>query len=192
MGFSHSWIAVRGTTRERALDALGMTMSEIRTDLLQGVALFESAGDWLVFVSDDYRDAIEGPLSELGSLGDAAVACGTNDEALYFAACGYEAGSDIWSVTVKPAKHVFRVVGFPPEQLDPLLARAKAAQAEGVDLFTAIPAALAKSICGFELADDLAAIQHVSLKPTGVKPQKQPVHSASNKAGFLTRLFSRS
>ena len=191
MGFSHSWIAVRGLARERALEALGMTMSEIQTDLLQGIALFDWADSWLVVVSDDYRDALEGQLSKLGNLGEAAVACGTNDEALYFAACGYEAGSDIWSVTVNPVKHVFRVVGFPPEQLDPLLAEAKAAQAEGVDMFTAIPAALAKSICGFELEGDLGAIQHVSLKSTGVKPQVGAAHSASAKPGFLARLFGR-
>lgn len=190
MGFSHSWIAVRGLTREAALEALAMEVSDVRTDLLEGTALFDWPNGWLVVVSDDYQEALQGQLSELGSLGEVAIACGTNDDAQYFAACGYQDGSDVWSVRVNPAKHVFRVVGYPPEQMDPFIAEAKAAEADGVDLFSAIPAALAESICGFALDGDLGAIKHVSLKSTGVKPRSQ-ARSASSKSGFLARLFGR-
>lgn len=191
MGFSHSWIAVRGLTREAALEAVGMEISAEQTELLEGTSLFDWPNEWLIVVSDDYLDALQGQLSELGSLGEVAVACGTDDEALYFAACGYQDGSDVWSVKVNPAKHVFRVVGYPPEQLDPIIGEAKIAEADGIDLFSAIPAALAESICGFALDGDLAAIEHVSLKSTGAKPRKRAAHGASHKSSFLARLFGR-
>jgi hypothetical protein len=190
VGFSHSWIAVQGLTPERALEALGMEVSDVKTDLLEGVSLFDWRDDWLVLVSDDYQSALGGELAELGPLGVSAVAYGASEEALYWRACGYEDGSDIWSITVNPAKQIFRVIGFPPEDLDSLLAHANAAQAEGKDLFTAIPGVLAESICGFALHGDLSAIGHVSLKSTG-RP-RQPTVRASGKPGFLARLFGRS
>jgi len=189
MGLSHSWIAVRGLTREQTLEALGMDVSDAQTNLLEGVSLLEWRDDWLVIVSDDYRNALQGELAELGQLGTSAVAYGASEEALYWGACGYEDGSDVWSITVNPAKQVFRVVGYPPEQLDPLLGQAKAAQAEGTDLFTAIPAVLAESICGFALEGDLSAVRHVSLKSTG-RPRQKPAASP-RKPGLLARIFGR-
>jgi len=189
MGFSHSWIAVRGLTRERALEALGSEVSDAETDLLEGVSLFDWRDDWLVIVSDDYQDALEGDLAELGPLGVSAIAYGASEEDLYWSACGYEGGSDVWSITVNPARQIFRVVGFPPEDLDPLLAHAKAAQAEE-DLFTAIPAVLAESICGFALDGDLGTIRHVSLKSTG-RPRREPTARVPKKPGLLARIFGR-
>jgi len=84
MGFSHSWIAVRGATREQAMEALGMEVSNVQTDLLAGVSLFEWPDEWLVVISDDYQNALQGELAQLGRLGASAVAYGADEEALYW------------------------------------------------------------------------------------------------------------
>ena len=193
MGFSHSFIAVQGVTREQALEALGMTVSEVQTDILEGVALFDWSDDWLVVLSEDDRDALDGELAELGSLGRAAVAYGVDVDAPYSTASGYEGGKDTWIVTVKPSQGRISVVGQPPEQLDSIIGTAKAEQQDTeVDLFFDVPARLAESICGFRIGKgDPDAIRHVSLKSTGVSRQKSPARAPKG-PGFFARLFGRS
>jgi hypothetical protein len=192
MSFLQSWIAVQGVTREQALDVLGMEVSDVQAELFEGVALIERPDGWLLVLSDDDEDAFGGVLARLAPLGRAAVAYGLDAET-YCSACGYEAGRDVWSVTVNPSKRVFRVVGQPPAQLDPIIAEAKAEQANtDVDLFFQIPAKLAQSICGFRLGeDDPATIRYTSLKSTGVRRQEQ-IASATQGRGFFARLFGRS
>jgi len=189
MDFSHSWIAVQGLTREEALEALGMAVADVRTDILEGVAMFDWSDDWLVILNDDDGDVSAGDLAELGRLGRAAVAFSVNEHAPYSNACGYEAGKDVWTVTVKPGQRVFRVVGQPPAQLDPIIAAAKAEQGNtDVDLFFDIPATLAESICGFRVGNgDPEALRHVSLKSTGFSRRES--HA---RPGFFARLFGRS
>jgi hypothetical protein len=193
MGFSHSFIAVQGLTREQALEALGMEVAEVQTDLLEGISLFDWSDDWLVVLSEDDRDAVDGELAELGALGRAAVAYGVNVDAPYATACGYEGGEDIWIVTVKPSQGRISVVGQPPEQLDSIIGAARTEQQNTeVDLFFDIPARLADSICGYRIGKgDPDAIQHVSLKSTGISRSKSPARTPKG-PGFFTRLFGRS
>jgi hypothetical protein len=192
MGFAHSWIAVRGLTREQALESLGMAVSEVQTDLLEGVALFDWSDDWLVVLSEDDGNGFDGELAELGRLGRAAVAYGVNLDADFSTAYGFEAGKDIWVVTADPNQQRLRVVGHPPEQLDSIIRAAKAEQGNTeVDLFFDIPASLADSICGFRIGKgDPEAIRHVSLKSTGA-PRQARARAASARPGFLARLFGR-
>jgi len=193
VGFSHSFIAVQGLTREQALEALGMAVSEVRTDLLEGVTLFDWSDDWLVVLSADDRDALEGELAELGSLGRAAVAYGVDTDVPYATGRGYEGGKDSWTVTVKPNQGRISVVGQPPEQLDSIIGAAKAEQQNTeVDLFFDIPARLAESICGFLIDEgDPDALQYVSLKSTGLGRPKSR-ERAPKGPGFFARLFGRS
>jgi len=191
MGLSHSWIAVRGLTREQALETLAMEVSDVETDFIDGIALFDWPGDWLVVISDDDEDALEGRLAELGPLGEAAVACSVNEHVMHSSAMGWEAGEGVWSVKVGPG-FVVRVVGQPPEQLDPIISETKAEQENSeADLFFDIPAKLAESICGFMLGEvDPDAVQHVSLKSKAAEP-REAVARETGKPGFFARLFGR-
>lgn len=192
MGFSFSWIAVRGLSREQVLEALGAEVADVQADILEGLALFDWPEGWVIVFSDDYRDAIQGQLATLGRLAQSAVARGFDAEKTYNVAAGYESGHDRWSVTVNPSRRVFRVVGHPPEQLNSIVAAAKAEQANtDVDLFFEIPAVLAESICGFRLGGgDPDAIRHVSLKRIKAENRK-PVGLGGRKPGFLARLFGQ-
>ena len=169
MAFAHSWIAVQGLTREQALEALAMEVSDVQTDILEEIALFEWSDDWLVLLSEDDRDAINGDLAELGTLGRAYVAYGVDVDAPYATACG-RAGKDDWIVTGKPDRGRISVVGQPPGQLDSIIATARAGQADTeIDLSFEIPAELAESICGFRMGKgDPDTFRHVSLKSTGI------------------------
>lgn len=191
MGFSHSWIAVQGLTREQALDALAMEVSDVQADILEGIALLEWSDDWLVLLSEDDQDAMNGDLAELGPLGRAYVAYGVDMDAPYATACGLE-GEDDWIVTVRPDRGRISVVGQPPAQLDSIIAAARAGQADTeIDLQFEIPAELAESICGFRMGKgDPETFRHVSLKSTGIaKPA--PARSGGGRPGFFSRLFGR-
>ena len=191
MGFSFSWIAVQGLTREQVLNALGMEVSGVNTDYLEGIVLFDRPEGWLIVVSEDDRDAMEGSLSDLGPLAKIAVARGFNEDKGYNVASGYAAGEALWSITVNPSRRVFSVVGQPPAQLDAIISTAKAEQGNTeTDLFFDIPAVLAESICGFRLGkSEPNASPHVNLKSTGAKPATSVRNR--QKPGFFARLFGR-
>jgi len=190
MGFSLSWIAVRGMTREQALEALGMEVSEEPADILEGVAMLEWPGDWLVVLSGDDRDALGGDLAALGQLGRTYVAYGMDTDVPYASACGRQGKSD-WTLTVKPNQGRMSVVVEVPAQLDAIIAAAKAQQADTeIDLFFEIPAELAESICGFRIGKgDPDTFGHVTLKPNGLP--RSPSGPGPRRAGFLGRLFGR-
>jgi len=195
MGFSHSWIAVRGLTPERALEALGMEISPSPREglFMEGIALIDWP-DWLLVISDNDSDAFEGRLAKLTAFGR-AVACSINERVMYSEARGYEAGEQRWAVTHDPngdeSLYSLHVTGSPPDELEAIIQAAKAEQdSEGgeeadVDFMFDIPPTLAKSICGFLLGEgDFRAIHYSSLKPIG---SPEP----SQKRGFLARLFGR-
>ena len=193
MGFSHSWIAVQGLTRERALEVLGMEISPARRPnlFMDGVALIDWP-DWLLVISDKDNDAFEGPLSKLAAFGP-AVACTINERVMYSEARGYETGEQLWSVVHDPngdeSLYSLQITGSPPNQLESIARDAKAEQdKEGgeesdVDFIFDVPPRLAEAICGFMLGEgDLDAIRFSNLKLIG---SPEP----SEKRGFFARLF---
>jgi hypothetical protein len=194
MGFSHSWIAVRGVTRERALEALGMEISDIQTDYLDGVALIDWQDNWLLAISDDSADAFDGDLAQLAALGD-AVACSVQEDVMYSEARGYEAGKEIWRVVHDPNEdeslYSLQINGKMPQPFDAIARETRAEQdKEGgedadVDFIFEVPAKLAASICGFKLDEsDPDESQYRTLNRIGAR--------GNGKAGFFARLFGRS
>jgi hypothetical protein len=197
MGFSHSWIAVKGVTTERALEALGMEISRVQTDYLEGIALIEWPDDWLLVLSDNSEEAIDGDLTRLAPLGRAVV-CSIEEHVMQSEARGYEDGVQVWSVLHDPngdeSIYSLRIAGSPPEQLDDIVRAVKAEQdAEGgedagADVMFDIPPKLAASICGFMLGEeDPAAVRHSSLKLIG---SAEPAER-TERPGFFARLFGR-
>ena len=193
MGFSHSSIAVQGITRDQALEALGMTVSEIQTDILEGVSMFDWFDGWLIILSEDDGDGFDGQLEELGRLGQSAVAYGVNVDAGFSTAYGFEDGTEAWVVTTDPKRRNLRVVGSPPEQLDSIILAAKTEQENSeVDLFFDIPAKLMESICGYRIGKgDPDTIRYVNLKSTGDRKPEPGARTSYARPGFFARLFGR-
>lgn len=197
MGFSHSWIAVRKLKREQALEALGMEISEVQTDFLDGIALIDWKDDWLLAISDDSEDAFDGALAKLAALGD-AVACSVHEGVMYSEARGYQSGKEIWRVVHDPNEdgglYSLRTSGEPPEPFDTIVRKTRAEQdKEGgedadVDFIFDVPTQLAASICGFTLGEsDPDESQYCSLNLIGAAPAPRE----GGKPGFFARLFGR-
>ena len=197
MGFSHSWIAVRGLTREQALEALGMKVSAVQTDFLDGVALIDWKDDWLLAISDDCEDAFDGDLAKLAALGQAVASC-VHEGVMYSEARGYESGKEVWRIVHDPNEdeslYSLRTSGDPPVHFDAIVRQTRAEQdREGgedadVDFIFEIPAKLAASICGFTLGEsDPDESQYSSLNRIGAAPAQR----GGNKPGFFARLFGR-
>jgi hypothetical protein len=203
VGFSHSWIAVQGLKQEQVLEALGMEVSDVQTDFLDGTALIDWKDDWLLVISDDGRDAFEAYLADLAPRGRAAVVCGIHESVMYSEARGYEAGKEIWGIVHDPDKgeslYSLEVSGQPPEPFDAILHSARAEQdKEGgedadVDLIFDIPAQLAAAICGFTLGEsDPDESQYRSLNRIGAAPARGRGPTQGSRPGFFARLFGRS
>lgn len=194
MGFSHSWIAVQGLTSERALEALGMEVEEVRAPeemTADGLYLGVAPNGWLIALTDRWARAFEGALADLAKFGP-AVACEVNEHVMYSEARGYDAGSESWRVVYdcEEGPDALRVDGNPPPQFSEIRRKAEAEQeAEGgedagVDVLFDIPALLAQSICGFMLGEnEPEGFRYLKLRRVGGKPERRP--------GFFARLFGR-
>ena len=194
MGFSHSWIAVQGLTSERALEALGMEVEEVRAPenmTADGLYLGVAPNGWLIALTDRRANAFEGALGELAKFGP-AVACQVNEHVMYSEARGYEAAAESWRVVYdcEEGPDALRVDGNPPPQLEEIRRKAEAEQeTEGgedadVDILFEIPARLACSICGFMLGEnEPEGFRYLKLRRIGGEPERRP--------GFLARLFGR-
>lgn len=202
MGFSHSWIAVQGLSRERALEALGMEVSDTQTDYLDGTALIDWKDGWLLVIDDNSREAFEGYLSDLAPLGR-AVACRIHEGVMYSEARGYEAGKEIWGIVHDPdtdgSLYSLQVSGQLPPQFDAIVREARVEQdGEGgedadVDVIFDVPANLAASICGFMLGEsDPEETQYRSLQMIGGAPTQSQHSRQERRPGFFARLFGRS
>jgi len=199
MGFSHSWVAVQGLSPERALEALGMEVSEVLAprdipDWRRITVMGQMKDDWLLVLSADAEDAFEGKLSRLTLLGP-AIACSVYESVMFSEARFYVGGEQSWRVAHDPEKEesvgALEVTGSLPAELEAVIRKARAEQdAEGgedadVDIMFDIPGDLSKLICGYKPGDDeREGFRYSVLRKIGGEPAKKP--------GFLGRLFGRS
>lgn len=195
MGFSSSWFAVRGVSREDLLTALSCGPSGRRADHPDfRLCIAALPQDWqLVWLDRDLEQAFR-DITAL-SAATAGVACAIEEHVMVSEARGYANGAEVWRVIHDPEAgesiYHFEAKGTPPPQLVGILATAKAEQAaEGgedadIDLIFDVPTNLAKSLCGFkhdeEPADGVVfeELRRVKGKGGGGKP------------GFFARLFGR-
>jgi hypothetical protein len=189
MGFSHSWVAVRGCSPAAVIEALGFEETGDTDPVLPGrLGVAELPGGWTILVSADFDGAFKKWAPALVALGREAVACAEEEHVMYAEARGYDAGAESWRVvrdcTKEPFSYV-EVTGAPPPQFEGIRTKAFAQQAAeggddaGVDMIFEIPPQLAHSVCGFRLGED---------PPEGVvfaelRRKRSP--------GLLQRLFSK-
>ncbi len=194
MGFSHSWIAVQGLTTERAIEALGFEIEEIREPedmTADGLYVGAMPNGWLIALTDRQDNAFESPLVDLAKFGP-AVACEVNERVMYSEARGYDANAETWRVIYdcEDGPEALKIEGNPPPQFDKIQREAKAEQEDddGVDVLFEIPALLARSICGYMLGEnEPEGFRYIKLRRAGA-----PSGDARPKGpGFLSRLFGR-
>ncbi len=204
MGFSFSWFAVRGVTRDTALEELGLELTG-KTDFhvpICGVAQLPDG--WLLFAFDEDLDrAFEESFVALSKHGP-AVACAVDEHVMFQEARGYEGGAQVWRVTHDSSKpegmYHLDVEGRPPATFEEIRRTALANQDENggkdseVDFVCEAPLELAKSICGFKHDDDPPE----EMTPFAGLRRSRAAASGSGgggggdgKPGFFARLFGR-
>lgn len=195
MGFSHSWVAVRGVALPDALAAAGLELGAApqRRRRVAEVVCSELADGWLLFLSDNFDDAFKGDLTPLTRLGS-AVACAVEEHVMCSEARGYEAGVEVWRVVRDPDKARLGVTasgdlpagfeeirdGHLKEQMD------EGGEAAGVDVMFDVPPRVAQSVCGFFLGEDPPGGLVVrDVRKAGGAATAEP------RPGFFARLFRR-
>lgn len=191
VGYSASWFAVRGVSRDAVLTAFQWQASGVRTQYPEfQLCMAELPQEWLlVWFDDDFERAFR-EVAVLPPHGT-VVACAVEEHVMESEARGYADGVETWRVTHDPDRgeslYHLETSGNPPTQLARILADAKAAQAAAggeeadVDMIFDVPVDLAKSICGFKHNDD---------PPEGAAfEQLRRAKASAGKPGFLARLF---
>lgn len=200
MGFSASWIAVKGLAAETAIEALGLEVVSEGNPYPEGdVSIAALANGWtVVWFEQDVEAAFGAPARVLLPHGP-AVACAVEEHVMFSEARGYADGAETWRVTWDCEKQDDEptAAGDLPAAYAGVLAKAIEEQAapdnQGVDMLWDVPPDLAKSICGFRhdesLPDGSTFIQLRRTSHHGAS--HQPAGEARNQAGggFWRRLF---
>ncbi|HPF40121.1 MAG TPA: hypothetical protein PK093_15905 [Phycisphaerae bacterium] len=165
MGFRLSWIAIKGTPPDIALDSLSLERTGTRESTPESqIACASLPNGWFLIVVNDHIPSITGPDSAAAiSVGCRAVVCHVNETTMDSSAAGYEDGGQTWSVIHNPEQDPTNVdiCGRPPESLNNILERLNAAQnaTAGDDTKTAplfeAPVDLANDIVGFRYDADV-------------------------------------
>jgi hypothetical protein len=152
MGFSLSWLAVRGKTPEALLEQLGLSRTgeheEIPESEIVGAQL---PGGWYVVVNDHDVRFVDDAVLEMVSVGGEAVTCFVEEHVMCSAATGWKNGKEVWAViheAERGLEHLAEDGRLPPE-LAAIRDRLGAEEADGVDYIFDVPVELAEALTGF-------------------------------------------
>ena len=194
MGWSASWIAVKGASKETVLSHLALveTGEAVSPGTRRtGLCCTELSGGWLVVFSEDFDWANNGRLIDVSRFG-LALACRFEDKVeMTSELSAAEAGVERWRVFHNSVGSIYRldVTGDPPAELASIRDRAFQVQAEeggedaGVDLVHDVPLDLGKAVCGYR--SDEFGVAFAALHGDPAKGSVQP-----RKPGLIDRLFA--
>jgi hypothetical protein len=195
VGVCLSWFAVKGLSRDAALEELGLelTRQTPRDELPERMGVAELSDEWLLFLTDDLEQAFEERFVSLSRHGP-AIACALEEHVMYSEARGYEGGVETWRAVHDSSKGIYRidVSGDPPEGFEQIHIEATRQQdAEGgedagCDYMFDVPADVARSICGYKFGD-------ADPDPLFSEMRRVSGGSAStpDRPSFFQRLFGR-
>ena len=156
MGYSIAWVAIRGTTLDKALIAAGLsgtsTLAEFAAKPFTGQAL---QNGWYLLVAKGCDSPLiaRKVLTELSSEGQ-VVACSIEEHVMFSSAEFLQGGQSIWKVEHSSEKGVRHLSssGSPSASFQEVAAEANRLQAQDseVDYFFEVPLILARELCGFK------------------------------------------
>jgi hypothetical protein len=181
MGWSLSWVAVRGVHAGEVWRRLGLRPTGKTFDA--PTATFSAAtaeGEWAVVCAnrdDRFVDgALLGHLSELGEV----VGCFVEEHVMFSQTVCWKAGARAWVVTHDADRAVdhLQATGEIPSDFQALQDQARAARRldpEGPDLVFDVPVDLAKAVVGFRHDEEDGRVFH-ELEPIAtVRARSEPV-----------------
>lgn len=160
MGYSISWIAIRGIAKAEACTRLSIRDSkepdEANASPVSGATL---PTGWLVF----FLNELTHPFVEVEALcklseGCEVIGCQVEEHVMVSASFLYRNGRRLWDITHRSEKGIdnLEVDGSPPNEFQAIRAKNLASQQkadaedEGVDYVFEVPLELAEGICGYK------------------------------------------
>jgi hypothetical protein len=160
MGFSISWLAVRGITNSETCARLGIRDSEQPDEANESpISGASIPTGWLVLFLNDLTH----PFVTVDSLRRLSkrcevVGCQVEEHVMVSSSFFYRDGSRLWNVTHESEKGIenLEVDGVPPDALQDIKVKNLDLQAQdtdeggGVDYVFEVPLELAESVCGYK------------------------------------------
>ena len=188
MGLSHSWMAVKASSRTAALEALGFLETGDEADLSALFAGAELATGWYVIRSRDVEFATPKRLSQVSAASGVGLAGQVEEHVMVSSLRRFDDGDETWWVIHEPEKGIFDLSfgGAPPKLLSEIRERLVAVQqSEGgeeanVDFIFEVPVQLGVALCGYRVDGGDGSEEP---EFTELQPPRRP--------SLLARLFAR-
>ena len=160
MGYSVSWLAIRGKDPSEVRDELGVSGTGEHEDVPESPLLgADLPGGWYLLFANrcDYAD--NAPLAKLSRRGE-LVTCAVEEHVMYSSAAGWRDGSPLWSIVhdcQQGAEH-HDAQGELPPPFASIRDRLMAEQADraDADYVFDVPVEVAKALTGFRHDEDIA------------------------------------
>lgn len=187
MGFSLSWLAVRGKPRDTVFAELGLAATGAREEIPESpLVATDLPGGWLVVVANnDTRFADEAVLARV-SKGGETVSCFVEEHVMCSQASAWQDGAEVWFVGHESERGIDHLhtrgtlpAGAAQEQAR-LVAQQREAGPDDPDFVFDGPVDLAKSITGFRHDDD---------PPGGRADPFEVLTEAPAKRSWMKKLF---
>ena len=187
MGYSLSWLAVKGKSPEAVRDELGFRPSGQREAIpeadLSAVAM--PSGWYLIVSNHSEHIGSNAILQRLSSSGGELVTCFVEEHVMVSKATGWKDGQMVWSVAhdAQKDKRHLDVQGTPLPEFTAIRDGLFAKQTPGCDYIFDVPVETARSIVGYRHDEDVAGLSGDVFEVL--------VDATPKKASFFKKLFGR-
>ena len=188
MGYSLSWIAVKGKSPQAVRDELSFRMTDAREEFPESdLTAVELPNGWYLIVSNHTEQvASDAVMQHLSSTGGELVTCFVEEHVMVSSATGWKDGQLRWSVMHDAQNGLLHldVQGEPPPEFAAIRDRKLAEQAAGdgdVDYLFDIPVETARSVAGYRHDEDVPGLSGDIFEV--LAPPKKP--------SLFKRLFGR-
>lgn len=165
MGYSLSWIAVKGKPPQAVRDEFSFGMTEKREEIPESdLSAVEMPSGWYLIVSNHTEQVVsDAAMRHLSSSGCELVTCFVEEHVMISRATGWKDGQLTWSVTHDAQKGLLHmdVQGDPPAEFAAIRDRQFAEQAADdgdVDWLFEIPVETARSVAGYRHDKDIPGL----------------------------------
>jgi hypothetical protein len=165
MGYSLSWIAVKGKPPQAVRDEFSFRMTDAREEIPESeLSAVEMPSGWYLIVSNHTEQVVsDAAMRRLSSSGCELVTCFVEEHVMVSRATGWKDGQLKWSVTHDAQKGLMHldVQGEPPPELAAIRDQKFAEQAAGdsdCDYLFDIPVETARSVAGYRHDQDVPGL----------------------------------
>jgi hypothetical protein len=187
MGYSLSWIAVKGKPPQAVRDEFSFRMTNKREEIPESdLSAVEMPSGWYLIVSNHTEQVVsDAAMRCLASSGCELVTCFVEEHVMVSRATGWKDGQLRWSVTHDAQKGLLHldVQGEPPAEFAAIRDRIVAEQAadDGTcDYLFDIPVETARSAAGYRHDEDIPGLSGEVFEVLAPPPDER---------SFLKRLF---